>query len=94
MYWRKIFEDVGYTDSFREKNPNPLKKPGITWDNKMRIDSHRIDYIFYMGKNLKAIKSDSFASIFWLNALREWKVWKGLLYAKNIIGLNIDNYMN
>ena len=63
-YSTKIFEDIGYADSFREKNPNPLKKPGITWDNKMRIDSHRIDYIFYKGKNLKAIKSDSYMSFF------------------------------
>ncbi len=63
-YATKIFEDIGFSDSFREKNPNPLKKPGITWDNKMRNDSHRIDYIFYKGKNLKAIKSDSYMAFF------------------------------
>ena len=63
-YATKVFEDMGYTDSFREKNPNPLKKPGITWDNKTRNDSNRIDYIFYKGKNLKAIKSDSYMAFF------------------------------
>ena len=63
-YATKIFEDLGFSDSFREKNPNPLKKPGITWDNKTRNDSHRIDYIFYKGGGIKAIESESFMAFF------------------------------
>ena len=56
-YSTKVFEDLGFTDSFREKNPNPIKYPGITWDHKERDDSHRIDYIFYKGKKLKSTQS-------------------------------------
>ena len=61
-YATKIFQDLGFTDSFREQNSDPIKYPGITWDNKQRIDSHRIDYIFYKGKKLKSTESKTYMS--------------------------------
>ncbi len=63
-YSTKVFEDLGFTDSFREKNPNPIKYPGITWDHKERDDSHRIDYIFYKGKKLKSTQSKTYMQFF------------------------------
>ena len=63
-YSTKVFEDLGFTDSFREKNPNPIKHPGITWDHKERDDSHRIDYIFYKGKKLKSTQSKTYMQFF------------------------------
>ena len=63
-YSTKVFEDLGFTDSFREKNPNPIKHPGITWDHKERDDSHRIDYIFYKGKKLRSTQSKTYMQFF------------------------------
>ena len=63
-YSTKVFEDLGFTDSFREKNPNPIKYPGITWDHKERDDSHRIDYIFYKGKKLRSTQSKTYMQFF------------------------------
>ena len=63
-YSTKVFENLGFTDSFREKNPNPIKYPGITWDHKERDDSHRIDYIFYKGKKLKSTQSKTYMQFF------------------------------
>ena len=63
-YSTKVFEDLGFTDSFREKNSNPIKYPGITWDHKERDDSHRIDYIFYKGKKLKSTQSKTYMQFF------------------------------
>jgi exonuclease III len=59
-YSTKVFEDLGFKDTFREENPNPIKDPGITWDNKEKDDSQRIDYIFYKGRNLKTTKSKTY----------------------------------
>jgi len=45
----------------------PLEKgmgSGITWDNKKRNDSHRIDYIFYKGKSIKSTNSKSYMNFF------------------------------
>ena len=36
MVFNKSFEDLGFIDSYRHENPNPLKHPGITWDHKER----------------------------------------------------------
>ena len=63
-YSTKVFEDLGFTDSFREKNPNPIKYPGITWDHKERDDSHRIDYKIYKGKKLKSTQSKTYMQFF------------------------------
>jgi len=58
----KILENLGLIDSYRKENPNPITHPGITWDNKKRNDSHRIDYIFYKGKSIKSTNSKSYMS--------------------------------
>lgn len=59
-YATKVLEDLGLIDSFRKINPDPISSPGITWDTKAINDSHRIDYIFYKGNSIEAIKSDSY----------------------------------
>ncbi|MDN3688070.1 endonuclease/exonuclease/phosphatase family protein [Cyclobacterium jeungdonense] len=58
-YATKVLEEIGLRDSFREVHPNPNWHPGITWDVKERVDSHRIDYIFYKGA-LKPLASTSY----------------------------------
>ncbi len=55
----RILADLGLIDSFREVHPDPIAYPGVTWDQKGKVDEHRIDYIFYKGKGLKAISSES-----------------------------------
>ncbi|SFB26566.1 endonuclease/exonuclease/phosphatase family protein [Algoriphagus aquimarinus] len=59
-YSTKVLEDLGLIDSFRKINPDPISSPGITWDTKGINDSHRIDYIFYKGNSIEALKSDSY----------------------------------
>jgi exonuclease III len=63
-YSTKILEDIGLIDTYRTLNPDPITHPGITWHTKGRNDDHRIDYIFYKGAKLKAIKSDSYKVFF------------------------------
>lgn len=60
-----LMQEHQFKDSFRELHPNPennVTELGPTWywtgSNKDRLD--RIDYIYYQGKKLKAIKSESF----------------------------------
>ena len=58
-------EKAGFKDSFREMNPDPAKNLGPTWywsdgDVKDRMD--RIDFIYYQGGNIKAVKSESYNS--------------------------------
>lgn len=59
-YTTRILEDLGFVDSFREINPDPISHPGITWNSKGKRDEHRIDYIFYTRPGLKAIESESY----------------------------------
>lgn len=59
-YTTKVLEDLGLIDSYREIHPNPVASPGITWDTKGKNDAHRIDYIFYKSKSLRAIQSESY----------------------------------
>lgn len=58
----KIMEEAGFKDSFRELHPDPVKELGPTWywtgDEKNRQD--RIDFIYYKGNKLNAIKSESY----------------------------------
>lgn len=58
----KVMYEAGFTDSFREIHPDPVKELGPTWywtgDNKDRLD--RIDFIYYKGNNLKAVNSESY----------------------------------
>ncbi|WP_162416526.1 endonuclease/exonuclease/phosphatase family protein [Cyclobacterium roseum] len=62
-YATKVLADMGFRDSFREVHPNPIWHPGITWDVKGKMDSHRIDYIFYKG-DLKPLASTSYMAYF------------------------------
>ncbi|MAO17505.1 MAG: endonuclease/exonuclease/phosphatase [Muricauda sp.] len=57
----KVLEELGLKDSYREIHPNPRINPGITWDTKEKMDSHRIDYIFYKG-NIRSVKSETYMS--------------------------------
>ncbi|MEN2284021.1 endonuclease/exonuclease/phosphatase family protein [Algoriphagus sp. SE2] len=59
-YATKVLEDMGLIDSYRKINPDPIASPGITWHTKGKNDAHRIDYIFYKGKSIRPIKSDSY----------------------------------
>jgi len=54
----RMFEEAGLTDSYREVHPSALEYPGITWDQPGKKDEHRIDYIFYKGEKIQAIRSD------------------------------------
>ncbi|WP_109700608.1 endonuclease/exonuclease/phosphatase family protein [Chitinophaga deserti] len=57
-YSTKVLEDMGLLDTYRKLHPDPVTHPGITWHTKGVKDNHRIDYIFYKGSRLKAIKSE------------------------------------
>lgn len=50
----KLMEDKGFTDSFREANPDPTKTLEGTWGYLNEdIISDRIDFIYYKGTTLK-----------------------------------------
>ena len=50
----KLMKDRGYTDSFREANPDPTKTLDGTWGFLSdEIISDRIDFIYYKGNNIK-----------------------------------------
>lgn len=56
-------EKAGFKDSFREMNPDPVEKPGVTWlsaedGTESRMD--RIDYIYYQGKTIQAVASECY----------------------------------
>ncbi len=58
----QVMQNNGFTDSFRELNPNPLTSPGYSaWPYTRRFGQRyvesRIDYIFYTGKNIRALES-------------------------------------
>ncbi len=54
----KTMIDNGYTDSFREANPDPLKTMEGTWGYLGNdIISDRIDYIYYKGDKLRTLHS-------------------------------------
>lgn len=54
----KVMLKWGFHDSYREVHPNPLKYRGITWSPMFhKAYKERIDFIYYMGEKLKAIKS-------------------------------------
>ncbi len=44
-----------FVDSYRDVNPDPLLKPGLTWLWGKTPD--RIDYIYYKSKSLKILNS-------------------------------------
>ncbi len=55
--------NVGFGDSYREMNINPLKDPGFTWSPQAANSSDRygvrdrIDYIYYIGNQLEPLYS-------------------------------------
>lgn len=51
-------EENGLIDSYRKIHPDANEYPGITWDQPEIKDEHRIDFIFYKGEKLEAIKSE------------------------------------
>jgi len=63
-YSSKVLEDIGFVDTYRSLNPDPLSHPGITWDNKEKKDEHRIDYVFYKGGALNPTQSVSYMAHF------------------------------
>lgn len=55
----KMMAAAGFKDSFREINPDPVTNLGVTWMHPVSDNtSHRIDYIYYMGKALSAKASE------------------------------------
>tara|TARA_R110002049_G_scaffold4504_1_gene31295 strand:+ start:10795 stop:11715 length:921 start_codon:yes stop_codon:yes gene_type:complete len=63
-YTTKILAEIGLIDTYRTLNPDPVTYPGITWHTKDKNDDHRIDYLYYKGTKLKAIKSESYKAFF------------------------------
>lgn len=58
-------QQAGFKDSFRELNPDPAKKLGVTWltdadslATERRMD--RIDFIYYQGKTIRATRSECY----------------------------------
>lgn len=64
----KAMEEAGFKDSFREIHPDASKELGVTWywsDNNIKDRMDRIDYIYYRGKSLRVVNSESYnADIF------------------------------
>lgn len=56
-------QKANFKDSFREMNPDPVKNIGTTWlyDNDEKLTrSDRIDFIYYQGKTIQAVESESY----------------------------------
>lgn len=54
----KLIAKQGFTDSFREANPDPLQTMEGTWGFLSDdIISDRIDYIYYRGEKIKTVSS-------------------------------------
>jgi exonuclease III len=54
----KLMQEMGYTDSFREANPDPTKTLEGTWGYlNDDVISDRIDFVYYKGDKLKTITS-------------------------------------
>lgn len=54
----KMLQESGFKDSYREIYPDEVKYPGSTWSPLFKeIFSDRVDYIYYKGDKLKAVKS-------------------------------------
>ena len=59
----KEMQNAGFKDSFREIHPQPEKNIGATWiyDNEDKpVRSDRIDFIYYQGKTIRAVTSESY----------------------------------
>jgi exonuclease III len=52
-------QNKGFIDSFREIHPDPLATPGLTWSPIRNFPiKDRIDYIYYKGKDIRAVHSE------------------------------------
>lgn len=53
---------AGMIDSYREANPDPVRKPGNTWSPVFQGDEpqDRIDLVYYKGKGVKTVSSKVF----------------------------------
>ena len=59
---------AGFIDSFREINPDPAKKLGVTWITEADSvetphRSDRIDFIYYKSRNIKAVDSERYDNL-------------------------------
>ncbi len=61
----RMMADAGFTDSFREVNPDPVKNIGTTWltdadslETPNRAD--RIDFIYYRGSTIRPVESECY----------------------------------
>ena len=60
-----VMQKNGFIDSFREIHPNPVENIGTTW---MYVEDRsdntaRIDYIYYQGRNIKTMNSESYNAL-------------------------------
>lgn len=56
-------QKANFKDSFREIHPDPVKNIGTTWiyDNDEKLTrSDRIDFIYYQGKTIRAVESETY----------------------------------
>ena len=54
-----LMEQKGFKDSYRELHPDPVKYPCLTWSTMSKLDlQYRIDFIYYKGKKVKAVRSE------------------------------------
>lgn len=56
----RMMAEAGFIDSFREMNPDPVIHIGTTWMTNPQAEPNRqdrIDYIYYQGKNIRAVAS-------------------------------------
>lgn len=60
----KMLTDAGFTDSFREANPDPATTPGTTWieavSDSLPTRYDRIDFIYYRGRGVSLESSKSY----------------------------------
>lgn len=70
----RYMSEAGFTDSFREVNPDPLQYPGVTWSPLINgLDPYgscmrdRLDFIYYKGGKLSPFYSRvfDFSAPFW-----------------------------
>lgn len=55
----KLMEKAHFIDSYREIHPDVKKYPCLTWSTMAKNElQYRIDFIYYKGKDIKAIQSE------------------------------------
>lgn len=53
-----LMEQAGFRDSYRERYPDPVKYPCLTWSPVSKNElQYRIDFIFYKGRGVKVRES-------------------------------------